>query len=136
MRLKKLFCPLLVLALVISCFGFSVNAEEVSAAEEANMVSSRATSRFTIDVPAGTLRQANTSFPLDPGEVVTIKASYSPFSAKVDFGLIAPNGRFYYVTVTNGSVDQSIEITQRGEYTFAVRNNSSYSINATGYVNY
>ena len=84
----------------------------------------------------GTLRQANTTFPLDPGEVVTIKASYSPFSANVDFGLIAPNGRFYYVTVTDGSVDQSIEITQRGEYTFAVRNNSSYQINVSGYVNY
>lgn len=135
MRLKKLFCPLLALALVISCFSASVSAEEVSAVD-ADMVIARATSRFTIDVPAGTLRQANTSFPLDPGEVVTIKASYSPFSANVDFGLIAPNGRFYYVTVTDGSVDQSIEITQRGEYTFAVRNNSSYSINTSGYIHY
>ncbi len=135
MRLKKLFCPLLVLALVLSCFGVSVSAEEVSTADS-SMTITRATSRFTIDVPAGTLRQANTTFPLDPGEVVTIKASYSPFSANVDFGLIAPNGRFYYVTVTDGSVDQSIEITQRGEYTFAVRNNSSYSVNVSGYINY
>ena len=62
-----------------------------------DMTIARATGRFTIDVPANTLRQANTSFPLDPGEIVTIKASYSPFSANVDFGLIAPNGRFYYV---------------------------------------
>lgn len=135
MRLKKLFCPLLALALVISCFGVSVSAEEVSAADSSKVIT-RATSRFTIDVPAGTLRQANTTFPLDPGEVVTIKASYSPFSANVDFGLIAPNGRFYYVTVTDGSIDQSIEITERGDYTFAVRNNSSYSIQATGFVNY
>ena len=135
MRLKKLFCPLLALALVISCFSASVSAEEVSAVD-ADMVIARATSRFTIDVPAGTLRQANTSFPLDPGEVVTIKASYSPFSANVDFGLIAPNGRFYYVTVTDGSVDQTIEITQRGEYVLAIRNNSSYSVNVSGYVNY
>lgn len=138
MRFKRLFCPLLVLVLVISCF--SASAEEISSAGEEiageQMIITRATGRFTIDVPAGTLRQANSSFPLDPGEVVTIKASYSPFSANVDFGLIAPNGRFYYVTVTNGSVDQSIEITERGEYTFAVRNNSSYQINVSGYVNY
>lgn len=67
---------------------------------------------------------------------MTIKASDSPFSANVDFGLIAPNGRFYYVTVNDGSVDQTIEITQRGEYVFAVRNNSSYAMNASGYVNY
>lgn len=54
MRLKKLFCPLLALALVISCFSASVSAEEVSAVD-ADMVIARATSRFTIDVPAGTL---------------------------------------------------------------------------------
>ena len=95
MRLKKLFCPLLALVLVVSCLGASANAKEVSSGGE-NMSVARATERFTIDVPANTLRQANTSFPLDPGEIVTIKASYSPFSANVDFGLIAPNGRFYY----------------------------------------
>ena len=135
MRLKIMFCPLLVLALVISCFCASVSAEGVSAID-ANMTITKATNSFSIDVPAQTLRQANTSFPLDPGEVVTIKASYTPFSANVDFGLIAPNGRFYYVTVTDGSVDQSIEITQRGDYVFAIRNNSSYSICTSGYVNY
>lgn len=80
MRLKKLICPLLVLALVISCVGVSVSAEEVSAVD-ANIAITRATRRFTVEFPAGTLRQANTSFPLDPGEVVTIKASYSPFPA-------------------------------------------------------
>lgn len=135
MRLRKLFCPLVALVLMISCFGANVSAEEVFPVNETQAVT-RATSSFTIDVPAGTLRQANTSFPLYPGEVVTIKASYAPFSANVDFGLIAPNGRFYYVTVTDGSIDQSIEITEQGKYTFAVRNNSSYSISVTGFVNY
>lgn len=64
------------------------------------------------------------------------KASYSPFSANVDFGLIAPNGRFYYVTVTDGSVDEAVTVTERGDYTFAIRNNSAYPINVSGYVNY
>lgn len=135
MRMKKLFCPLLALVLMVFCLSASVNAEEVPSVCE-NITIARATGRFTIDVPAGTLRQANTSFLLDPEEVVTIKATYSPFSANVDFGLIGPNRRFYYVTATDGSIDQSIKITERGEYVFAVRNNSSYQISASGYINY
>ena len=135
MRLKRLFCPLLALALVITCFGVSVSAEEVSAAGS-SMAITRATSRFTIDVPAGTLRQANTTFPLDPGEVVTIKASYSPFSANVDFGLIASGGRFYHFSATDGSARKTIEISLRGTYTFAIRNNSDSEITVNGFVSY
>lgn len=136
MRLKKLFCPLLALVLIAACFCTSVSAEELPAVGTNELIIARATGRFSMDVPAGALRQANTSFPLDPGEVVTIKASYSPFSANVDFGLITSDGWFYYFTENDGSVDQSIEITERGEYTFAIRNNSTYSINVSGYVNY
>ncbi len=135
MKMKKLFCPLFALVLIVSCLSTSVKAAEVPSACE-NMTITRATGGFSIKVPARTLRQANTSLLLDPGEVVTIKASYSPFSANVDFGLVESNGRFYYVTATDGSIDQSIKITERGEYVFAVRNNSSYSINASGYINY
>lgn len=135
MRLKKLICPIVALFLMVSCFAGTTYAAEYEQPTQ-NIVVARATGRFTVDVPAKTVYQASSSFPLEAGETVTIKASYSPFSANVDFGLIAPNGRFYYVTVNDGSVDQTIEITQRGEYVFAVRNNSSYAINASGYVNY
>lgn len=132
---KKVSSLLLALILAMSCM--SVSAETTDYVEQENeIIVARATGRFTMDVPAHTSKQASSSFPLEVGEVVTIKASYSPFSANVDFGLIAPNGRFYYVTVTDGSIDQAIEITERGYYTFAVRNNSSYSINVSGYVNY
>ena len=103
---------------------------------EKDMTIARATGRFSMDVSANTIRKASSSFPLEVGEVVTIKASYSPFSANVDFGLIAPNGRFYYITITNGSIDRAIEVTERGNYTFAVRNNSSFEVNVSGYVNY
>ena len=89
-----------------------------------------------MDVSAKTSRKASTSFPLEAGEIVTIKASYSPFSANVDFGLIDSSGRFHYVTVTDGSVDEAVTITERGNYTFAVRNNSAYPISVSGYVNY
>ena len=80
--------------------------------------------------------KAGSSFPLEVGEVVTIKATYSPFSASVDFGLIAPDGLFYGLNTTTGSFDRSIEVTQRGHYYLAVRNNSSSVISVSGYVNY
>lgn len=136
MRLKKLICPIVALFLLVSCFAGTAGAAEVQQPVQNVAAVARATGRFTVDVPAKTVYKASSSFPLEVGETVTIKASYSPFSAKVDFGLIAPNGRFYYVSVADGSVDQTIEITQRGEYIFAIRNNSTYAINASGYVKY
>ena len=51
------------------------------------------------------------------GETVTIQASYSPFSASVDFGLVAPDGKFYYFNVTDGSIDETIEVDESGNYT-------------------
>ena len=89
-----------------------------------------------MDVPANKLVKANSSFPLEAGEVVTIKASYSPFSASVDFGLIAPDGYFYSLNANDGIFDEAIEVDQRGYYTLAVRNNSSQTISVSGYVNY
>ena len=89
-----------------------------------------------MDIPGGELLKANSDFPLEAGETVTIKASYSPFSASVDFGLIAPDGYFYYINVTDGSFDETIEVDERGNYTLAIRNNSSKTISVSGYVNY
>lgn len=95
-----------------------------------------ASGKFSMDVPANKLVKANSSFPLEAGEVVTIKASYSPFSASVDFGLIAPDGYFYSLNANDGIFDEAIEVDQRGYYTLAVRNNSSQTISVSGYVNY
>lgn len=133
--MKKYISIMLVVILAMSCIcipasamGNALNGEEVAIA--------RATGRFSMDISANSSKKASTRFSLEAGEVVTIKASYSPFSANVDFGLIAPNGRFYYVTVTDGSVDEAVTVTERGDYTFAIRNNSAYPINVSGYVNY
>lgn len=131
MRVKRIIGMVLAFVVVVSCLGVGT-----VQAQDTDMLWLRATGRFSMDIPGDTSVQASTSFPLEAGETVTIKASYSPFAASVDFGLIAPDGLFYFVNVTNGSIDQTIEVDQRGNYTFAVRNNSSNAISVSGYVNY
>lgn len=75
-------------------------------------------------------------FSLAAGERVTINASYFPTDAKVDFGLVDSDGIFHYVSVSNGTINQTIRISEQGNYTFAIRNNSSYTVNVSGFVNY
>ena len=70
------------------------------------------------------------------GESVTINASYLPKTASVDFGLVDSDGIFHFVNVTGGSIDKTIRIKESGNYTFAVRNNSSSTIEVSGFVNY
>ncbi len=135
MRRKKLFCAALACVLAISCLCTNAGAVERTA-PETEVGIARASGKFSMDIPGNTAKEAESSFPLEVGECVTIKASYSPFSASVDFGLIAPDGLFYYVSVSNGSIDRAIEVTQRGNYTFAVRNNSAAEIHVSGHINY
>ena len=75
-------------------------------------------------------------FSLAAGEVVTIKATYTPFNASVDFGLIAPDGLFYGLSGSNGSFDEGIQVNQNGVYRLAIRNRSSVAVDVSGYVNY
>ena len=100
-------------------------------------VTTRATASFDVDISAGSLAgMRDTVFPLEAGETVTINASYSPISASMDFGLIAPDGYFYYVNVKSGKIDKTIRVDERGNYMFAVRNNSSSTVSVVGFVNY
>lgn len=134
MKIKKFVCMVLMLVTVVSCFGVSAAAKTLSSEEDSFAV--RATGKFDIEVPANSAVKAGSSFPLEVGEVVTIKATYSPFSASVDFGLIAPDGLFYGLNTTTGSFDKAIKVNQRGHYYFAIRNNSSGKISTSGYINY
>lgn len=135
MNVRRLFSLLLVLVVFSGSLSIKAIAAE-SAPQEVEVTTVRATGRFNMDVPGGTIVKANTSFPLEAEETVTIKASYTPFSASVDFGLIAPDGYFYYINVDDGTFDETIKVDERGNYTFAVMNNSSETISVSGYVNY
>lgn len=140
MKRKKILSVVLVGAIIAGSIGISACAvevrQEVLTGHVIEMESERASGSFNMTVPAKSTLRADKSFPLEAGETVTIKATYSPFSASVDFGLLDPNGVFYYLNASNGSFDKTIRVEERGNYIFAVRNNSSKSVSVSGYVNY
>lgn len=148
MRMKRTICMVLICVLLAGTFFIPAKAAELetipfeyhaiefvgnTARDDAVPF---ATGSFSMTIPAKTKATANSSFPLAAGEVVTIKASYSPFSASVDFGLVAPNGKYYYVNVTDGSIDQAIQVNESGDYTLQIRNNSNVEVKVSGFVNY
>lgn len=114
-----------------------MNVGAISAEGSACDVSvARASGRFSMEIPGNAFFTADKAFPLEAGETVTINAVYSPRSASLDFGLIAPDGLFYSVGAQEGSLDATIEVNQRGYYTLAVRNNSETDISVSGFVTY
>ena len=137
MKLRRFLCVVFMFSclIVIGCSGFNAKAASVEGYEAYSSVD-RASERFIVDIPGNTLAITNSSFPLEVGETVTINAVYSPRDASVDFGLVAPDGLFYPFRAQNGRFDNTIEIDQRGTYTFAIRNNSSYEISVSGFVVY
>ena len=140
MQMKRMLCMVLCCVLLVGVISLSANASEVQATNLElsfdNFVSSCATGSFNWTIPAKTNATGDIVFPLAAGETVTIKASYSPFSASVDFGVIAPDGNYYGFNVTSGSIDKSIRVSENGDYILQVRNNSSTEIEVSGFVNY
>lgn len=135
MQLRKFLCMVFSCVIAVSCFGFNAKAADIEVYEACSGVE-RASGRFSVDIPGNTLAVTSSDFPLEIGETVAINASYSPRSASVDFGLIAPDGLFYSFGAKNGRFDETIEVDQRGNYTLAIRNNSDFDISVSGFVTY
>lgn len=127
-----------ILALVLACMCIlsSLCVSAAAQSQETSDIVIMATNRFNTTVSANTAVQTGNSFSLSAGEVVTIKATYTPFNASVDFGLIAPNGLFYGLSGSNGSFNEGIQVGENGVYTLAIINRSSVTIDVSGYVNY
>lgn len=135
MRLKKGFCLLLAIILAFACLTMEAGAVQVE--PEANTLSiERASGQFSVDVGKQSTFTADSTFPLDIGDTVTIKATYTPRSADVDFGLIAPDGVFYSLPGQRGSFSETFKVDQRGDYTLAIRNNSGSTVSVSGTVTY
>lgn len=135
MRKRNVFCVLLMCMVLLGSLTANVSAVNVGDEEQVFSLT-RASGYFSTNIPGNTYFTADSDFLLDEGETVTIDATYSPRSTSVDFGLIAPDGLFYPVRGQNGSINKTIEIVERGNYTFAIRNNSSVEISVSGFVNY
>lgn len=138
---KKIGMGIMVSAILLSTIGLSAGAVGVSgdltkSTVSGSIIEPRASGSFHADIPANSAIKVDQSFQLQAKEVVTINASYSPSSAKLDFGLIAPDGSFHYVSVTGGSASKKIQVDEKGAYTLAVRNNSSFTVDVSCYVNY
>lgn len=122
--MKKLFALLLsvFIALSISVSAFAVT--------------QRATNRVNITAMPNKTATIGTSLSMEADETITINCTYSPRTADVDFGLITPRGTFVFVEGEDGRCNQTIQVSQTGDYYFAVRNNSSNDVEVLGYVYY
>lgn len=121
----------------ISFGGLSVEAVSpmsISRGQAGSMT--RATSRIEWEIPSDTVMKADTAYSLEADEVVTINCTYSPRTADLDFGFITPDDTFHFTSGSNGSIKVNIQIEDTGKYYFAVRNNTSKTVEVLGYVYY
>lgn len=140
MKKQKAVCLVVALALVLCAIPIPAKAVQVEKTSQntfsLDTITPYATGSFSMSLPAKSYTVANSSFHLAAWETITINASYSPASASVDFGVVDEDGNFYYVNVTNGSINKTIKVDSTGDYTIKVRNNSSVAVEVSGYVNY
>ena len=139
--MRRMFCVALVFVSMMGCLctntlAFEDRIVDTSGMVEPETVSMRASGSFNMSIGAHKRTTADKELPLEAGETVRIYATYSPDNASMDFGLIDPDGVFHYITVDNGCIDETIEIPERGNYTLAIRNNSSQTVQVSGFVKY
>ena len=153
--MKKLLCVILVCAVAIGCLTVTTSAAETYSEYIVHLedmecelidLSSienwkeyavlQTTGSINSNIPANSMAIVSKTFSLEIGKTVTINCSYSPSSASVDFGVIAPDGYFYFLNVEGGSINRSIKVNQSGSYAVAIRNNSSNAVQVVGFVNY
>ncbi len=140
MQIKRIACIVWICILAAGVLAVPVSASEatenVPQYTMEGIVTPFATNSFSMTIGANATLKTTVSFPLTVGEGATIKASYSPFAASVDFGLVDSDGVFHYVNITDGNIDQTIWINKSGDYTLQIRNNASYEVEVSGFVNY
>lgn len=155
MRLKELLQITLACAIVMGCLCVTVSAQDVEHKQIINLgemeceqveascmsgleehIIGRTTNSINATVAGYTHSVSNQKVYLVERGIISINCSYSPSSASVDFGVIAPDGYFYFFNVEGGSINRSIRVNQSGSYAVAIRNNSSNTIYVAGFVNY
>lgn len=133
MRRKQLISALLACMLLFSCSFIPAAAAETPSS---NIVMPRVSGRLDHSLPANLITPITQPFSAAKGDTISYNCTYTPKSASMDFGYIAPNGLFYSIKCTSGSINKSIEVGQTGQFTLAIRNNESYAVTVTGTVKY
>lgn len=133
MQIRRYFSLLLSCLLVLGCLTAPAGAVMTSGPEETVIM--RATGRIDESISANALMTL-AEVSLDSGETVTFDCTYTPRPASVKFGYIGPDGYFYGVGGSGGSIEQSIRVGQRGTYTLAIWNESDETVTVKGSVNY
>lgn len=152
MNVKKLLCGTLSCVMLMCCIGSAgaIQANNYKPMDEMSysLVSTNAVvykvDGFSMERATGSINVtleprelvAGSSFQMESGQIVTIKCTYAPTTASIDFGLLDPSGKFRYISGSNGSINASIQVNERGSYTFAIRNNSGRSVSVAGRINY
>ena len=155
MKTKKLLCMLLACVAVVGCLPVSASAAvpfkktfikqenmewewiDLSAVEcLSNDIIPQTKASATGSYPANSIRTVIQSIELKVNDIVTFDCSYSPLASSMDFGVVSSAGRFYYINVKEGSINQGIRISQAGTYYVAIRNNSSQTVRVVGFVDY
>lgn len=121
--------------LLFGCSFISVEAADVDA-PASNSVISRVSGRLNYSLPSDGITLITQPFSAAKGDTIKYDCTYTPKSSSVDFGYIDSNNAFHYLNCTSGSINNSIEIGQTGQFTLAIRNNESYAVTVTGTVKY
>lgn len=155
MNLRKFLGAILAYAIVVSCLVVPAHGSENS---DERVISQKdlsyewvdltqvkfwedsamplTTASFNQSIPAHSICTVSPQLSFRAKHLVTFNCSYSPSSASMDFGVLTPDGRFYAIPVKGGSINQTLEISQAGNYSVAIRNNSSQTVSVVGFVEY
>lgn len=138
MRWKRIIYMVLACTLIFGTISVPAAAAEIENTASESFRMSLSTTRearsFSVNISAKSSALADNSFLMAAGETLTIKASYLPFGASMDLGLVDSDGVFHYFNTMNGSIDKTIQIDESGSYTLKVRNNSNQEVRVSGFI--
>lgn len=131
----KRFFSILITCVLIAGF-LAMPAEAIAHCEPDTQAIVRATDQFAETISTHAVMTLGASVSLDSGETVSYNCSYTPRDANVMFGYIGPDGYFYGLSGSDGTICKGIRVSKPGSYTLAIWNKSDTTVTVTGTVNY
>lgn len=133
MRFKLFNIVLVACILLFSCSLIPAIATE---APNNSIIMPRVSGRLNYTFAANSTTLVGQEFSAAKGDTIKYNCTYTPKAASIDFGFFAPDGLFYSLNSSSGSINKSIEVSQTGGFTLAIRNNENYAVTVSGTVTY